>query len=64
MIATLLKPGGTLLIFTRLRETEETPDGPLWAVSQQELSQLDEYNYQEVSRIPTLILITHPLHKH
>ena len=53
-IATLLKPGGTLLIVTRLRETEEIPDGPPWAVSQQELSQLYEYGYQEVSRIPYL----------
>lgn len=51
-IATLLKPGGTLLIVTRLRDTEETPDGPPWAVSEQELSQLDEYGYQEVSRTP------------
>ncbi|MGK7941586.1 MAG: methyltransferase domain-containing protein [Crocosphaera sp.] len=51
-IATLLKPGGTLLIVTRLRETEETPKGPPWPVSQQELSQLYEYGYQEVSRTP------------
>ncbi len=51
-IAMLLKPGGTLLIVTRLREREETPDGPPWAVSRQELSQLSEYGYQEVGCTP------------
>ncbi|MEL4896366.1 class I SAM-dependent methyltransferase [Crocosphaera sp. Alani8] len=54
-IATLLKPGGTLLIVTRLREGEEEDfQGPPWAVSEQELSQLYEYGYQEVNRIPYL----------
>ncbi len=51
-IATLLKPGGTLLIVTRLRETEEISEGPPWAVSEQELSQFYEYGYQEISRTP------------
>ncbi|MGB5596739.1 MAG: SAM-dependent methyltransferase, partial [Crocosphaera sp.] len=53
-IATLIKPGGTLLIVTRLRDTEEVPDGPPWAVSEGELSQLYEYGYEEVSRMPYL----------
>ncbi|MDJ0600179.1 MAG: class I SAM-dependent methyltransferase [Crocosphaera sp.] len=51
-IATLLKPGGTLLIVTRLRETEDDPDGPPWAVSEGELSQLCNYGYQEIARTP------------
>ena len=53
-IAMLVKPGGTLLIVTRLRDIEETSEGPPWAVSQQELSQLYEYGYQEVFRTPYL----------
>nr|WP_269431213.1 hypothetical protein [Crocosphaera watsonii] len=51
-IATLLKPGGTLLIVTRLRDTEDTIDGPPWPVSEAELSQFSEYGYQEINRIP------------
>ena len=51
-IATLLKPGGTLLIVTRLRDTEYTIDGPPWPGSEAELSQFSEYGYQEINRIP------------
>lgn len=51
-IATLLKPKGTLLVVTRLRETEDTPDGPPWPVSEEELSQFHEYGYEEINRIP------------
>ena len=51
-IATLLKPGGSLLIVTRLRDTEDTIDGPPWPVSEAELSQFSEYGYQEINRIP------------
>ncbi|MGK7960407.1 class I SAM-dependent methyltransferase [Crocosphaera sp.] len=53
-IATLLKPKGTLLIVTRIRETNDHPDGPPWAVSEEELSQLFEYGYEEITRIPYL----------
>ncbi|WP_107667327.1 class I SAM-dependent methyltransferase [Cyanothece sp. BG0011] len=51
-IATLLKPKGTLLIVTRLRETEDSPDGPPWGVSERELSQFYQYGYEEITRIP------------
>ncbi|MDJ0730068.1 MAG: class I SAM-dependent methyltransferase [Crocosphaera sp.] len=51
-IATLLKPQGTLLVVTRLRDIEDTPDGPPWAVSEGELSQFYEYGYEEIARIP------------
>ncbi|ACB49493.1 unknown [Crocosphaera subtropica ATCC 51142] len=51
-IATLLKPKGTLLVVTRLRDTEDTPDGPPWPVSDGELSQFHEYGYEEITRIP------------
>ncbi|MEM8779626.1 MAG: class I SAM-dependent methyltransferase [Cyanobacteria bacterium P01_G01_bin.49] len=51
-IATLIKPGGTLLIMTRLRETESHPDGPPWAVSEEELSQFKQFGYQEITRTP------------
>ncbi|EAZ88214.1 class I SAM-dependent methyltransferase [Crocosphaera chwakensis] len=51
-IATLLKPKGTLLVVTRLREIEDIPDGPPWPVSEEELSQLSEYGYEEITRIP------------
>lgn len=53
-IATLTKPGGTLLIVTRLRDTEADPDGPPWAVSEEELSQFQQFGYQEINRIPYL----------
>ncbi len=51
-IASLVSPGGTLLIVTRLRETEATPEGPPWPVSELELSQLQRFGFQEVSRTP------------
>lgn len=53
-IAMLTKPGGTLLIVTRLRDTEADPDGPPWAVSKEELSQFQQFGYQEINRIPYL----------
>ncbi|MDJ0661220.1 MAG: class I SAM-dependent methyltransferase [Crocosphaera sp.] len=51
-IATLLKPRGTLLIVTHLRETKDSPDGPPWPVSEEELSQLSNYGYEEIARTP------------
>ncbi|MEA5534548.1 class I SAM-dependent methyltransferase [Crocosphaera sp. XPORK-15E] len=51
-IASLIKPGGTLLIMTRIRATEDTPEGPPWPVSALELSQFHQLGYKEISRTP------------
>ncbi len=51
-IAILLKAKGTLLVVTRIRETEDTPDSPPWPVSEEELSYFNEYGYEEINRIP------------
>ncbi|ACK65024.1 Methyltransferase type 11 [Rippkaea orientalis PCC 8801] len=51
-VANLVSPGGTLLIVTRLRDTEDIPEGPPWAVSELELSQFHQLGFQEVSRTP------------
>ncbi|HAC65808.1 MAG TPA: SAM-dependent methyltransferase [Cyanothece sp. UBA12306] len=55
-IAALVSPGGTLLIVTRLRDTEDLPKGPPWAVSELELSQLHSLGFHEVSRTPYIDL--------
>ncbi len=39
-VAALVAPGGTLLVVTRLRPSEGTPDGPPWPLSNAELAQL------------------------
>ncbi|MEA5508304.1 class I SAM-dependent methyltransferase [Crocosphaera sp. UHCC 0190] len=51
-IAFLIKPGGTLLIMTRIRATEDIPEGPPWPVSALELSQFHQLGYEEISRTP------------
>ncbi|MDY6783775.1 MAG: class I SAM-dependent methyltransferase [Cyanobacteriota bacterium] len=49
-IVPLLAPGGTLLIVTRFRDTEDEPDGPPWALSEVELSQFQQQGLRERDR--------------
>ena len=49
-IASLVTPGGKLLIITRLRATETEPDGPPWPLSWSELSHFQAIGFQEVQR--------------
>ncbi|NES19754.1 MAG: class I SAM-dependent methyltransferase [Symploca sp. SIO3E6] len=49
-IGQLVAVGGILLVITRVRDTEEQPDGPPWALSNQELAQFQELGLQEIRR--------------
>jgi 2-polyprenyl-3-methyl-5-hydroxy-6-metoxy-1,4-benzoquinol methylase len=49
-IAPLVAIQGTLLVITHLRDTEEPPSGPPWALSESELAQFEELGFQEVKR--------------
>jgi SAM-dependent methyltransferase len=52
LIAQLVAVEGTLLVITRVRETEELPPGPPWALSESELHQFQELGLIEVQRLP------------
>lgn len=49
-IASTVAPGGTLLAISQLRHTEDEPDGPPWAVSNQEFAQFEPLGLKEVRR--------------
>lgn len=49
-IAQLVAPQGTLLVITRLRESEAAPEGPPWPLSAAELSEFTEQGLTEVDR--------------
>lgn len=49
-IAALPKPGGTLLMATYTRETDEIPDGPPWPLSQKELARFEEMGLSVVKK--------------
>jgi SAM-dependent methyltransferase len=49
-IADLVADNGTLLMVTRYRDTEATPDGPPWALSEQELNQFQALGLTEIKR--------------
>lgn len=49
-IAPLVAPAGTLLIVTRVRDTEAEPDGPPWALSEGELAQFKQLGLSEIER--------------
>ncbi|HEY9726322.1 MAG TPA: class I SAM-dependent methyltransferase [Chroococcales cyanobacterium] len=49
-VASLVAPGGTLLIITRFRDTDAEPDGPPWPLSNSELNQFQELGCSEVRR--------------
>ena len=49
-IAPLVAPGGTLLVVTRLRDTDAEPDGPPWALSDRELHEFSTLGLSEIDR--------------
>lgn len=49
-IASTVAPGGTLLVISRLRDTDDEPDGPPWAVSNKEFAQFQQLGLKEVRR--------------
>ncbi|EDX77272.1 Thiopurine S-methyltransferase superfamily [Coleofasciculus chthonoplastes PCC 7420] len=49
-IAALVAIEGILLLITRFRQTEAEPDGPPWALSNQELAQFQDLGLEEVQR--------------
>ncbi|MEH2462256.1 class I SAM-dependent methyltransferase [Nostoc sp.] len=42
-VASLVAPGGTMKLITRVRDTEDEPDGPPWALSDSELKQARKF---------------------
>ncbi|MEH2023027.1 class I SAM-dependent methyltransferase [Nostoc sp.] len=50
-VASLVAPGGTLLLITRVRDTEAEPSGPPWALSDLELKQFDNLGLEQVEKL-------------
>lgn len=50
-VASLVAPGGTLLLITRVRDTEDEPSGPPWPLSGSELKQFDNLGLQQVEKL-------------
>lgn len=49
-IASLVAPGGILLAIARVRDTEEEPEGPPWALSDTELARFQQLGLSEIQR--------------
>lgn len=49
-VAGAIAPQGTLAVITRIRETEDPPEGPPWALSESEISQFQNWGLQEIRR--------------
>jgi len=47
-VASLPKPNGTLLMATYVRESDESPDGPPWPLSEKELALFEEMGLETV----------------
>jgi len=50
-VASLVAPDGTLLLITRVRDTEDEPSGPPWALSDLELKQFENLGLQQVEKL-------------
>ncbi|MBC6429508.1 hypothetical protein FM036_00940 [Nostoc sp. HG1] len=50
-VSCLVAPGGTLLLITRVRDTEDEPSGPPWALSDLELKQFDNLGLEQVEKL-------------
>jgi 2-polyprenyl-3-methyl-5-hydroxy-6-metoxy-1,4-benzoquinol methylase len=48
-VVSVVAPGGTLLLITRVRETEAEPSGPPWPLSNSELAQLESLGLQKIA---------------
>ncbi len=53
-VASVVAPGGILLVITRIRETEAEPSGPPWPLSNAELAQFEKLGLHQVERILVL----------
>jgi 2-polyprenyl-3-methyl-5-hydroxy-6-metoxy-1,4-benzoquinol methylase len=53
-VASLVAPGSTLLLITRVRDTEAEPSGPPWALSDSELKQFENFGLQQVEKLMSL----------
>ena len=53
-VASFVAPGGTLLLITRVRDTEVEPSGPPWALSDSELAQFESLGLQQVEKLEFL----------
>lgn len=49
-IVPLIAPGGTLVVFTRYRDSDTAPEGPPWPLSQSELDRFGELGLVEICR--------------
>lgn len=50
-IGSLVADKGTLLIITRWRDNSTIPDGPPWAISEEELSPFQQMGLEEIQRL-------------
>ncbi|MEH2195502.1 MAG: methyltransferase domain-containing protein [Nostoc sp.] len=50
-VAYFVTPGGTLLLITRVRDTEAQPDGPPWPLSDSELEQFENLGLELIEKI-------------
>ncbi|MBC6434374.1 methyltransferase domain-containing protein [Nostoc sp. HG1] len=50
-VASFVAPVGTLLMITRVRDTEAEPSGPPWPLSEEELKQFENLGLQQVEKI-------------
>ncbi|MFW9263388.1 class I SAM-dependent methyltransferase [Nostoc sp. CALU 546] len=50
-VASLVAPSDTLLLITRVRDTEAEPDGPPWALSNSELAQFENLGLCQVEQL-------------
>ncbi|MDZ8054145.1 MAG: class I SAM-dependent methyltransferase [Aulosira sp. ZfuVER01] len=53
-IASVVAPGGKLLVITRFRETEAEPSGPPWPLSNDELAEFENLGLQQIKRLAFL----------
>ena len=49
-VASLVAPGGTLLLINRVRDTEAQPSGPPWPLSDLELKQFESLGLEQVEK--------------
>ncbi|MHC5748832.1 MAG: class I SAM-dependent methyltransferase, partial [Nostoc sp.] len=50
-VISVLAPGGTLLMITRVRDTEAEPSGPPWPLSNSELAQFKNLGLYQVEQL-------------
>ena len=50
-VGSLVALGGTLLLITRVRDTEVEPSGPPWPLSDSELKQFENVGLQQVEKL-------------